>query len=77
MVFDATRAIRATFLGYLIRGTLGVASIYDSMGLDIPLFDSKMSWADWPLMTLIFAVVGALHRTRSQPPSASERAKRR
>lgn len=60
MLFDATRKIGSTFLGYVVRGSLGAACVYGAMGLVLPLFDPSFRWSDWLPATLTFSALGAV-----------------
>lgn len=60
MLFDATRKIGSTFLGYVVRGSLGAACVYGTMGLVLPLVDSSIRWSDWLPATLTFSALGAV-----------------
>ena len=59
-VFDATRRIRHRFTGYVVRGALGAAAIYGSIGLILPAMDRSMPLREWPMMVGLFTVLGAL-----------------
>lgn len=74
--FDATRRIRHRFIGYVVRGAVGAAAVYGTMGVIMPAVDRGEDWHDLPLLVAIFAMLGALgggilwvvHRVRGKLP---------
>ena len=74
--FDATRRIRHRFIGYVVRGMVGAAAVYGTMGLIMPAVDKDGNWHDLPLLVAIFATLGAIgggilwvvHRVRGKLP---------
>jgi hypothetical protein len=76
-VFDATRRIRHRFVGYVIRGALGAAAIYGTIGLMMPAFEKDFTYGDVPIVAGVLMVVGAIgggilwvvHRARGKLPS--------
>jgi DNA-binding XRE family transcriptional regulator len=75
-IYDLTRPIASRLPGYVIRGALCVPAAYGSVGAVIPLFDDKITWSDWPVLTAMFAVLGAVggavlwvvHKVRGKIP---------
>lgn len=76
-VVDATRRIRHRIDGYVLRGALGAAAVYGTVGLTMPLITSDAGFGDIPAITAIFATIGALagamlwiwHRIRRKLPA--------
>lgn len=56
---DALHPIRHRFIGYVGRGAAVTTAIYGTIGLILPFMDRDMDWELWPVMTGIFAVIGA------------------
>lgn len=56
---DALHPIRHRFIGYVARGAAVATAIYGTMGLILPFIGRDMDWGLWPVMTGIFAVIGA------------------
>jgi hypothetical protein len=61
--FDASRRIAHRIEGYVLRGSLGLASVYGAVGVVLPLVDPEFeSWLFVLALTAGFAVLGAVGR---------------
>jgi hypothetical protein len=75
--FDATRGIRRLFIGYVIRGAVGAAAVYGTMGVMLPAIDKSEDWHDLHILVPLFALLGAVgggvlwvvHRVQGKLPA--------